>query len=283
MSDDTAEATALATLDDHNAKIALAIEAISELSNELSDDLADKAITLAQLTQPGIKGMEVEQRSRIPQIYIRQPSSSSEVIPEDCKIGHLYDSNGETIGDSTTFIPILLHEVRKKWGEDKIDCQSLDGKTGSRYGQCSACPYGRYEQGVKTECSKGFSYFGVTEDLDKLYNIQFLKSSSKAGRNIKRLIAPPALWGKSFTISTEKISSNNRNYYEFKTAPTGRHTDADTMKLCDALHGFFQAQYHMALHRQEVFSKRLQSEEAVSGTVIEISDDSEAIDFSEGM
>lgn len=289
MSDDTesTESTALAKTNDLEARISLAVEGLNELSTSLeNEDLADKVLELAQLTQPGIKGMEGDERVRIPQVFIRQPSSSSDVIPDDCKIGHLYDSNGNNLGDSLTFIPILVHTVRKKWGEEQIDCQSLDGVTGTRYGACSECPYGRFEKGVRPDCSRGHSFFGVTEDLSALYNIQFLKSSAKAGRNIKRLVGPPALWGKSFTVTTEKISTNNRNYYEYRTSPSGRNTDDETMEICDKLHEFYQARYYLALHNQALFAQRLK-EGAAGGTpageAVEISDDSEVIDFADSM
>jgi hypothetical protein len=279
---DTTIATITKT-EDFDARIAETVDALASLADNLDEALGIKVMELAQLTQPGIKGMEGTQQVKIPQVYIRQPSSSSEVIPEDCKIGHLYDSNGTNLGESLTFIPVLLHDVRKKWGEDQIDCQSLDGVTGTRYGTCSECPYGRFEKGVRPDCSKGFNFFVVTEDLSGLYRIDFSKSSAKAGRNIKRLILPPALWSRSFKVTTEKVTAQNRNYYEYRTQATGSRTDVATMQVCDALHGFFQAQYYRALHAQAAFAKRLQEGGTLDAGSVEISDDSEVIDFTDNM
>jgi len=283
---DTTETTSLVKTEEFDARIATSVSTLEALAESLDDGLGSKVLDLARLTQPGIKGMEGEQRVKIPTVRVRQPSSTSDVIPEDCKNGQLFDSQGNILGDSLSFIPVLLHEMRQKWGEDAMDCQSLDGITGTRYGSCEACPYGRFVQGARPDCSKGFSYFVVTEDLTALYRINFMKSSAKAGRNIKRLILPPALWSRSFSVSTEKISANSRNYYELKTSPTGRRTDDETMKVCDALHAYYQARYHQALFFSELFAKRLKEGDAgagTSGTPVEISDDSEVLDFSENM
>lgn len=288
MSDttETTESTALAKAEeDYESRITLAVNTLATLADELDETLGIKVMELAQLTKPGIKGMEGAQQVKIPQVFLRQPSSSSEVIPEDCKIGHLYDSNGSNLGESITVIPVLLHDVRKKWGEDSIDCQSLDGITGTRYGDCSECPYGRYDPNARPDCSKGFSFYVVTEDLSSFYRIDFSKSSAKAGRNIKRLILPPALWSRSFKITTEKKSAQNRNYFEYKTQATGTRTDEGTMAICDALHGFFQAQYHRALLMQGHYAKRLKEEEAGSTSVedVKVSEDSETLDFEDSI
>jgi hypothetical protein len=282
---DTTESTSLAKPEeDFDTRIANSVTSLASLADELDEELGIKVMELAQLTKPGIKGMEGEQRVKIPQIFLRQPSSSSEVIPEDCKIGHLYDSNGNNIGESYTFIPVLLHDVRKKWGEEQVDCQSLDGITGTRYGACSECPYGRFEQGARPDCSKGFSFYGVTEDLSAFYRIDFSKSSAKAGRNIKRLIQAPALWSRSFKVTTEKKSAHSRNYYVLKTQATGIRTDDETMRVCDALHGFFQSVYHRQLHGQTAYAKRLAADPSTGPTeAVTVSDDEETIDFSENL
>lgn len=210
----------------------------------------ENILTLAQLTRPGIEGVEGSQRVRIPWVLVRQPSSSSPSIPEDVKIGELYSTDGR-IGDRLVILPILAHEIRRKWGEERIDCQSIDGVTGTNYGACKSCPYGQYVEGQRTECSKGTSIYGVTDDLSALYRIDFIKSSAKAGQNILRLARPPALWARSFAITTEKKSAQSRNYYELKTALTGDKPTPDVMQVCSALHSFYKALYAKAKLAQQ--------------------------------
>ena len=216
----------------------------------LSDEIRAKIKHVAELTSPKVDGIEGSPaRFRVANIQLRQPISNSPSIPDTCKPGQLY-SSGDHIGDSIRFIPILRHAQRKKWMEDsKIDCQSIDGKKGSRYGDCSACPYGKYTPGVQTPCSLGHTFFVVTPDLNKLYRIDFQKSSAKAGKNILSLTEPPSLWGKIFLLSTEHHATAGRNYYSLSTRATGERPDADLLAVCSVLHKFFKAQYDKALLR----------------------------------
>lgn len=273
--------TDLAT-SDFEARTTAATLALQDLANELPEELGMKVLQLAQLTQPGIKGMEGTQRAQIPRISLRQPSSTSELIPADCQIGHMYDSTGNSIGDSLNFIPILLHEVRKKWGENQIDCLSPDGVTGTRYGACSECPYGRFEQGQRPECSNGYQFYIVDEEFNAFYSLEFLKSSAKAGRNVKRLLQAPAVWGRSFKVMIEHNTANNRNYYTYKTQATGRRTEADHMKVCEALHEFFQAGYHGYLFAQAEKLRKLAAEAGNNAPIV-ITDDEEALNFEDSM
>jgi hypothetical protein len=228
--------------EDLDAQIQITTESLVTLASALPPEYGEKVMTLSTLTRPGIAGMEGRQRVSIPFVQIRQPISNSPQMPEDTKVGELYSTDGR-IGDKLVIFPILSHEVRQKWGDENIDCSSLDGVTGSKHGACASCPYGRYVKGVKTECSRGTAIYGVNEDLSALYRINFLKSSAKAGQNLLKLARPPALWARSFTVSTEKQTANNRHYYTFKTQLTGNRADESMMLVCDALHSFFKAVY----------------------------------------
>ncbi len=288
MSEVTDLATTTTKEEQITAQIVQATESLVSLADSLDDDTAKKVLDLAQLTTPEVKGMEGNNRITIPQIFLRQPSSSSDIIPEDCKVGDMYSSDGRAIGGEISIIPVLTHSIRKKWGEEQIDCSSLDGQTGSRYGECAKCPYGRFEKGMAPDCSPGHTFYAITEDLDQMYRLDFLKSSARAGRTIRKLVLPPALWSRSFKIDIEKKSGNNRNYYVFKASATGRRTEEQTMQICDALHGFFQALYYGALERHEQYSKRLQASIETEGAgtqdTVEVTDDgSDVIDFSGSM
>jgi len=233
-------------------KIDETIQGIGEVLEglTLSDEIRAKIKHVAELTSPKVEGIEGgATRFRVANIQLRQPISNSPSIPDTCKPGQLY-SSGDPIGDSIRFIPILRHAQRKKWMEDsKIDCQSIDGVTGSRYGECKACPYGKYTAGVQTPCSLGHTFFVVTPDLNKLYRIDFQKSSAKAGKNILSLTEPPSLWGKIFQLSTEHHTGQGRNFYSLSTRATGDRPDSDTLAVCSVLHKFFKAQYDKALLR----------------------------------
>lgn len=271
------KSTDLATTEnqDTDANIEKAKQSLESLAGELDESLATKVYHLAKLTSPEIKGIEGSSGTNVPQIVINQPMSNSPSKPSASKPGELYTTEGTIIGESVDVIPVVSHPVRKKWGEDGLDCMSLDGENGSRYGKCEDCPYSRFEQGSPPSCSPGYHFYTVTEDLNKLYRIEFIKSSAKAGKNIRQKTTPPALWARSFTVATEHHTGNNRNYYTFKTAPTGRETDEMTMKICDALHEFFQIQYKASLAKQAQFAARLNNSEGNDTIVVDAKETSE--------
>lgn len=243
------EQSTLATTQNYSDVIQETSSKLQALAEAKDEKLKASILELARITQPEIKGVEGEARSfRITELRMRQPMSNADSIPEDCKPGEFFSTDGDTLGDNIRFIPILSHTIRKKWGDDnKIDCVSMDGVSGTRYGKCKECPYGQYEQGVKLECSPGHSFYVVTPDLSALYRVDFQKSSAKAGRNILRLTKPPALWGRSFSLSTAHQTQNNRNYYTLVTKPTGQKVDDDTLEVCELLHKIFHAHYQKAL------------------------------------
>jgi len=257
------------------------LQALAETKEEA---LKESILELARITQPEIKGVEGDAKTfRVTELRMRQPMSNSDAIPADCKPGELFSTDGDILGNEVRIIPILSHAIRKKWAEDnKIDCVSLDGVSGTRYGKCKDCPYGQYEQGVKLECSPGSSFYVVTPELNALYRIDFQKSSAKAGRNIIRLTKPPALWGRSFSLSTAHHTQNNRNYYTLVTKPTGQKVDTDTLEVCELLHTIFHAHYQKALADLQRFATDPSA--ATGEGAVKVSDEEGGnIDFSGSM
>jgi hypothetical protein len=291
MSNDTSQSTAItktshAELDN---QIALAATTLEALAEEIGGDLGAKVLEVSMLTSPQTKGIEGQQRVTIPQVYVRQPSSNSANMPADTKVGELYSVDG-TIGAKLIMLPILTHEMRRKWSDGEgIDCQSADAVTGTKYGACAQCPYSRYVEGERTACSKGRAFYGVTPDLNALYKIEFLKSSAKAGNQAMRSVRPPALWSRPFEITTELKTGNNRKYYELKVAVQTERTSPDIMKVCDALHGFFKAIRDKALLSQQNYIERRNQltagapNAAPAGDTIDVDTTGDVVDFSDGM
>lgn len=276
--------TALATL----SKIDETIQGIGDklVNLQLSAENQEKILRLAELTKPQIEGVEGNaQRFRVPIVRLRQPISNSTSIPESCKPGQLY-SAGETLGDSLYFIPILRHAQRRKWLEDnKIDCQSMDGITGSRYGNCKTCPHSAFEKGKPMACSSGHTFYVVTPKLDKLYRIDFQKTSAKAGKNILSLTEPPSLWGKIFILGTNHHTQGGRNYFSYSTRASGERPDAETITICGILHQFFKAQYDRAMLRINnpgVFGGTEGAHGSASDVIIDSEDDGN-VDFKGAM
>lgn len=248
----------------------------------VEDDLAVKIMALAEQTNSTVKGIEGDQKVRIPQLLLRQNSSNSDTVPPEAKPGQFYTSFSVFIGDSFSFIPVYTHNIRKKWGEEKIDCQSLDGITGTRYGVCASCPHGQYDPNARPECSSGTAYYVVAEDLSAIYRIEFTKTSAQAGRVIRKLSLPPNMWSRSFTVSAEKKTGNNRNYFTMKVAATPRRTNAQVSKVCDILYEYFHSNFKKMVLVQAEYLKRGVQLPAESGDPLLV-ENTKDIDFSDSM
>lgn len=275
------DSTALAKPDDINAEIVKAAEALAGLAEAQEDESRGESLMkLAFLIQPETKGIESEQRAMIPQLNIRQAMTRTDSLPEKTKLGEMYTTLADHVGDELVMIPILTHDTRKKWSsENGIECMSLDGKVGNRYGECASCPYGKYVEGQRMECSKGTTYFVVNEDFTALYKIDFLKTSAKAGRTIRRLSRPPALWARRFKLSTEKQKGNQGEYYTFEVR-AGEKTTDEERKICDALYDFFKPNYELAKLR----SKNYVKEGAATTIDVEVDTSGDDVpDFSDSM
>jgi hypothetical protein len=240
--------------DDTINNVSTLLKAYADTINDT--ELGLKIQALSDQTVTTVKGIEGPQRSRITQLMLKQNSSNSPTIPSNTASGQLYTSKSDHIGDSIEFIPIFTHNIRTKWGEDKVECRSLDAITGSKHGACDACPYGRYEPGARPDCSKGLSYYVLASDLSALYKIDFLKTSAKAGRSISQLATPPHLWTRSFVLSSEKVSAPKVNYFVLKVAATNHRTSPEVSKVCDMLYEFFHNSYKKAVLMQAEYSKQ---------------------------
>jgi hypothetical protein len=263
---------------------------LSDLADSLQNDeeLANKILSLAAQTSPKIIGMDEGQRKALPQVMLRQNSSNSQRVPEDCKPGQLYTSTGDLIGDTLSFIPLYMNRIRRKWADDKIECQSLDGKTGSVYGDCKSCPYGQFTPGVRPECSPGTNYVIVAEDLSAIYRIEFIKSSAPAGKIIQQLARPPYLWSRAFTLASEKQQGQkNATYFTMKVTPQSKRTPENVSKICHILYEFASAQHKRYVLQQEEYRKSRGTGGGTSagdaGAIDTIAESTDEINFNEAM
>lgn len=263
------------------------LHSVSATLKKLADSIADTELglrihTLSEKTSPFIKGVEGPQRVKIPSVQLCQNSSNK--IPAGTKPGQLYTQMNEIIGSEFRFIPVFMHRNRKRWGDDdKIECQSMDGLKGNKYGECKSCPYGQFVQGERPQCSAGSTYYVVSEELTNIYRIDFSKTSSKAGRDIQKMISPPTLWSQVFTLTADKVSTAKNNYYVLKTGATGIRTTEEVSKVCESLFDYFNANYKKMMLIQEQFASRGadSTKLAENASAVDVSD--EEINFSDSV
>lgn len=268
---------------DLEAQMIAASEALADLADGQADEeVAGKLMSLATAVSPQTKGIEAKQTATIPQINIKQKMSTNDAIPQETSEGQMYTTQSDHIGDEVVILPILTHDIRRMWGDsNNIECQSLDGERGNRYGECNKCPHGKYVEGERMQCSKGTTYYVTDEDFSGIYKINFLKTSARAGRTIRRLARPPSLWSRKFHLSTEKQKGSQGVYYTFETR-AGDKTSAEERQICDKLYDFFKPNYERAKLVQQAYVNDSGNAESAPKTII-IEDGDEVPDFSDSM
>ena len=270
--------------------------ALTELASDIiqDDGLQSRVLDLIDSLAGVQVGVEEGSaaKNQVPLVKLRHPTTSPDYMPEETPIGGFFTSGGDNLGKKFDFVPLYVHPVRSMWPDqedpnqsDLQPCRSEDGKVGSIYGDCSACPHGRYVKGQRTLCSKGTRVYAVGTDLDRLVYIDFMKTSSAAGRLIPRL-ARPKLWSKAFTLSSEQKEGTKAKYYVMKTALNRDATpDEETQKICA---GFTELITHVRADKLEQFKQRASERkdaqvEPSSESVIDITvgdSEDDAIDLS---
>lgn len=215
-------------------------------------DLKDNLEELAMYAVARVEGIEGNRGVMIPNISVRQQMTKSESLPGDVKVGELYTKQ-EPLGPSVTFIPLFTHFKRVKFvqGQERPECFSDDGVLGSKWGECARCPHGKYVEGERTACSSGYSFAVVTEDLSRLYQVDFIKTSSKTGKRLMNLASSPhGIFKHAFTLFTEKEKNSKGEFYVLRVNATGRKTEGPRYEAARALFQFFKARFDLQVERR---------------------------------
>lgn len=219
---------------------------------ETAPELAAKLLKLAKVTNPHVKGIEGDQTAGIPSMMIRQKMTREDNYADSVKVGGFYTKQGDDWGNEMIVIPLRGTRKKVKFvkGEDRPECTSEDGITGNKHGDCATCPYGKYETGVKTQCSSGWNWTFVSEDFTKFFQVDFLKTSSSTGKRIGSLSAGlEAVYGRKLKLTSDKQTNEHGEFYVYKVAPTGIEVEGAEFQAADALTDF-------AMARAEAFRAR---------------------------
>ena len=279
-------------IEQYDEKINRVSTILLDLAEETEDEeLREKLTNLSEQTSPVIKGVDIaNDRIKIPMVLLRQLITPEENVPKETKAGQMYTNDGTHLGDSLTVIPVLLYKARRKWGEaSKVpECQSLDNETGSRYGECAKCPYGQFEKNTRPECANGYSCFFLTGDLSNIYQVDLMRTSAPIGARIVKNAKAPALWARSFVLSSEKkqqTSGTKATYYTYQIRVDG-DVDPEVMKVGDILYEYFYTNKLKAILLQKEYAKRnaLSLTGMTNGAGADNgAPNTDAIDFSENM
>lgn len=227
-------------------------------------ELGEALQEIVDYTAARVEGVAGEQAIPIPYVSICQKMTKEDSLPGEVKVGELY-TRQEPLGPTLKFIPLFFSYKRAKFvtGSDSPECYSIDGKIGSKWGNCAQCPHARYEEGARSACSGGHSVAMVSEDFRHLYVTDFTKTSSSAGKKLKTMaLDPRGVFTRGFELFTKKESNAKGEYYVFKTKPTGVRPTGTQYEAARALFQYFQARHDRQLVQ---FMKRVNGDDTAGG------------------
>jgi hypothetical protein len=123
-----------------------------------------------------------------PLTYIRLRHGNSKNVPKGMNIepGDFFTAE-KKLGDTFEAMLIYAHDSRKFFpGGAELgapECQSHDGKFGSRYGNCNECPYSQFDEAKKkSPCGRAFAVMLATPDFSTIGELTFKGTAMAAGR-----------------------------------------------------------------------------------------------------
>jgi hypothetical protein len=133
----------------------------------------------------GIEGLESLDKGDVilPRKTILQPTSKKSDQP-----GYFYDNLTSQAVQAIDCVILNITHTRSLWSGDPADerpeCASMDGVTGSRHGACSSCEFNPknnpslWEKGMK-RCGPGYLILAVDRATDSMFIFSALKTSAK--------------------------------------------------------------------------------------------------------
>lgn len=249
---------ALAALQDPaelDAAVLARREALTALATDptMPESTRKALIALAALASPSKPGLEeVVVAWRLARLNICQPTTRSEAKPESARPGDLYTTAGQLLEKPWAGIPIYIYEENINFpdgGKNPV-CSAPDGKLGSPFGKCLECPnlpFGKQNNGrgeqKKTDCQSNIVVVMLAKDLSQVYQVQFGKTSRKAGSVIMSLAGQQQfLWKQSYVLTTEKKTNDAGLYYIYNVAATSKDNADDVCRVAEALYGLISAE-----------------------------------------
>jgi len=216
---------------------------LQEIIDKLPEDLAENINGIFERLSPVRKGIyAADAKLDMVELRLYQGTGTDPNRPSNCNPGQYYLTSKENVGSVFEGIVVLIWQGRTMWGEREENaripqCQSMDRKVGSNYGDCDSCPHLPWRDGKKQLCSDDCGAFMLTKDLKELVLVRFARTSEPAGRQLMRLVRKTRLpWIKSYKISAEekKNEKERRRWFEMRTE-VGDYTDENIYDLCNAL------------------------------------------------
>lgn len=230
------------------------LDKLATLAQALPENVRQNAIDLVERMGEVIEGIGDRPKEWRPEILkLVQGTTDRSKLPKGANIGSMVHIE-EVLDQPYPVHVIRSWTIRQMWHPDKeeakILCSSPNGLTGSRYGTCKDCQFGKFDEVAnKSACNKGITVAIISADLSKIFNVNFAKTNYSNGTDWTKLMtkAGVATWKKTYSLSS-KTSAKNKNVEVLVASPLG-NTDKE-------LYPFLQELFDLMKSDREKFLEK---------------------------
>lgn len=179
-------------------------------------------------------------------LKINQGIGDDPTKPANCVPGDYYSADSRILGKEVVAVPLGVHMGHTLWaprdqGKKPPICTSADRITGSKLGECAACPLNPTKrQYTDGGCTREVVVYLLDVNMTAIYSLGFARTSEPAGRTLaKTLEQSSAAWARWFTFgSSSTVNKKGQKYLVMTALPVA---DAAKANTDPALHPLFEA------------------------------------------
>jgi len=196
-------------------------------------------MTLVSKTNPEKQGLHTSSSGFEPTALKPYHGTGNDPLrPRQCLPGQFYSADSRVLGEKFTAVPLAIYEGQILWPPKSTDnkeskapiCVSVDRKTGSKYGNCDACPLNpsvrQYSQGG---CMREVTAYLLDQEMTSIYELKFSKTSEGAGRALMGIMKKSnSLWDRWFTFEAKERVEGANKWYVIQASPVADAAKANT-------------------------------------------------------
>lgn len=176
-------------------------------------------------------------------LRIVQGTTNTESIDGDVKLGDIVFGNRPAPKNPRVFV-LRSWESRALWDSDinkpQIICQSPDGKTGWRFGDCKKCENSKFQGDKPAACRGQKTFLAVTEDLTEIIRIDLSRTQYKIGmeweKRLSKMSGMP--FERLFALEVRR-NEKNKNVYNLEPTRTDSYAVPEVSQFLGALFDYF--------------------------------------------
>jgi hypothetical protein len=228
------------------SKVSPALRAAAEAIKDKT--LKENALHLLEQMDTVIEGVGDNPITWRPSLLkLVQQTSNMDLLPEGALPGKIVLDG--ILQEAVVLHPLRTWHSRTMWSEDLNSdqrlCESPDAKVGWRYGNCSTCEFGKWDDTGGREgkggvaCTKNIQSLMISADLKHLFVTSFYKTQYRAGMDFEKLLrnAKVEPYKRRYSLGVVR-NANNKNIFNLEAhaiPPSSYTVTADVMAFLEQL------------------------------------------------